>query len=66
MKTGRLLTVAQAAEVLGVHEKTIRDRYIPSGQLKAINISVGTRGGKRWRITEADLTRFIDAHRTAA
>jgi excisionase family DNA binding protein len=62
--SAKLLTVAQVAEVLGVHEKTIRDAYIPSGDLPAINIASGTRA-KRWRIEEKDLDQFIESRRTA-
>jgi excisionase family DNA binding protein len=43
-----LLTVDQAAALLGVHVKTAR-RYVRDGRLKALRI------GKRYRIAAADL-----------
>lgn len=47
-----LYTVTQVADLLGVHEKTIR-RYINNGRLVAKKI------GGQWRIEQADYERLI-------
>ena len=44
---------AEAANVLGVHERTIA-RYLHSGKLK------GARMGKAWKISESDIKAFYE------
>lgn len=62
--TTQLLSAQQAADQLGVHRKTVCD-LIAAGQIVASNI--GGRGtGKRWRIKQADLDRFIESRQYAA
>ena len=54
--TVQYLTIAQAAEMLGVHANTVR-RMLP--QLGAVDLTRG-RGGKRLiRIPEAALQRYL-------
>jgi len=50
----KLYTVNQVAEILGVHPGSVY-RYICQGK-----ISVKKPGGNSVRITEEELTRFID------
>jgi excisionase family DNA binding protein len=47
-----LLTVAEVAHRLGVHEKTVR-RFIHSGVLPAVKI------GRRVRVDEAELEAYV-------
>ena len=47
-------TKKEAAEVLGVHPKTV-ERYLLSGKLK------GARLGKAWKISEDDIQAFYEA-----
>ncbi len=54
---GMLLTVPQVAERLQVSEWTVRD-WLRKGQLRGVRLG-GTRIG--WRVSEADLRRFIDS-----
>lgn len=49
-------TVAEAAKILHVNEKTTRG-YIKSGKLKASKT-----GGRRWIIKESDLLSFIEGN----
>lgn len=49
---GELLTVNDAAEVLGIHARTVGE-YIRDGRLKAFQL------GGAWRITEDDLEKFV-------
>jgi len=44
---------AEAAKVLGVHERTIA-RYLHAGKLK------GARMGKTWKISESDIKSFYE------
>ncbi len=60
MPDDTLLTVEEVARRLGVHIDTVR-RWIRSGELPAINLG----GPAGYRITQADLDRFIKGRRTA-
>ena len=54
--TRRLVSIAEAAEILGVSTKTVR-RFIASGDLEAVRLARRT-----IRIKTESLDRFIDAH----
>jgi excisionase family DNA binding protein len=55
-----LFTVSDVALLLKVSRRTVLD-LIAAGEMRAINIG-GTRcHGARWRVTEQDLGRFIEA-----
>ena len=49
----KYLTKKDAAEIIGVHERTIT-RYLNAGKLK------GALVGKSWRISESDIREFYD------
>ncbi len=57
----KLFTIDEVASYLGVHRDTVYS-LIRSGRLAATQL-----GGRKtgWRISEADLTAFIDAGKTA-
>ena len=55
----KLLTIQEIAKRLKISERTIY-RYIESGKLKAIKISLG----HIVRIEEKDLNQFIKKHKT--
>lgn len=57
------LTTQQAAQRLGVGASTLR-RYVASGDIEISN--VGTPLRPRWRLTEAELDRFIASRRRPA
>jgi excisionase family DNA binding protein len=59
LKKGDLLTVEEAAEILRVTPKTIRE-WIRKGDL------VGLKFGKQWRIRRLDLNSFAEQAVTAA
>lgn len=50
-----MFTVHEAAELLKVKEATLRS-LIKDKQLRAVKV------GKEWRITEVDLTAFLNEH----
>jgi excisionase family DNA binding protein len=52
----KLLTVRQAAEVLGEHPDTVRQR-LRRGEIKGTKYSTGPKA--HWRVTEAALDHFI-------
>ena len=52
----RLVSLAEAAEILGVAVKTVR-RYIAAGDLDAVRL-----GRRTIRIKTESLDRLIDAH----
>ena len=52
----RLVSLTQAAEILGVSTKTVR-RYIAAGDLDAVRL-----GRRTIRIKTESLDRLIDAH----
>ncbi|KQW47596.1 hypothetical protein ASC77_14215 [Nocardioides sp. Root1257] len=54
--TRRLVSIAEAAEILGVSTKTVR-RFIAAGNLEAVRL-----GRRTIRIKTESLDRFIDAH----
>jgi len=56
----QLLTVEQVAERLQVNEQTIR-RWLREGELTGV--AFGGRTG--WRVSEEDLTAFLDRKRFA-
>ena len=58
MAKGRLMTVEEVAEQLGVNLDTVR-RWIRNKELEAIDL--GGRAG--YRITESDLEKFINERR---
>ncbi len=51
-------TVAQVAQMLDIHEKTIQ-RYIREGKLNASKV------GKSWRISGHDLSLFVNGNPTS-
>ena len=55
----KLLTIQEIAKRLKISERTIY-RYIESGKLKAIKISLG----HIVRIEEKDLNQFLKKHKT--
>lgn len=55
------LTVAEIAELLKVHEQTVRD-WLNDGDLEGI--AFGGRTG--WRVTERALQEFLDRRREAS
>ena len=56
--TDRLYSVAEAADTLGISPLTLGD-WLRAGKI------IGTKIGRKWRITESDLQAFIDAGRRA-
>lgn len=50
----KLITIREAAEMLGVHQETLR-RWDNEGKLKAVR--VGERGHRRYRIS--DLKKIV-------
>ena len=54
--TERLYSVEEAAEAMGISPLTLGD-WLRAGKI------VGTKIGRKWRITERDLQAFIDAGR---
>jgi len=61
----RVLTVAQVADYLQVHPRTVLNR-IASGQLAAKNIGSERTHGARWRIRQVDADRYLDARPSSA
>lgn len=55
----QLLTPADIATRLQVHEKTVQ-RWLKSGKLKGIKLE------KFWRIEENDLREFLNSHKTVS
>jgi excisionase family DNA binding protein len=55
-----LLTTQEVADVLKVNRKTVLD-LIATKRLIASNISGGDRNGKRYRIRQADLDRYVES-----
>lgn len=53
----KLLTVKQVADILQVHQQTVRD-YIRDGKLKCIRL-----GRKAIRVSRADLNAFIESRK---
>ena len=53
----RILTTAEAAEMVGVNESRIR-QWIEGGSLPAERATASRRGRSGWRIKETDLTEF--------
>ena len=56
-----LYTVPQVAEILNVRELHVRN-LIGAGELLAVDVSVGS--APRYRITQAELDRFITSRST--
>ena len=55
-----LLTVAEVAELLKVNRRTVLD-LIAAGEMRAINVGGASTHGARWRVTQRDLSRFLDS-----
>lgn len=55
-----LLTIKQVAEILQVHEQTVRD-YVREGVLPCIRL-----GRKAIRVSHDDLDSFLDSRRVAS
>ena len=53
-----MLTVKQAAELMQLQPRTIR-QWIYDGKIKAVNIGTGDTG-TRYRILKTELERFVD------
>ncbi len=51
----KLLTPAQVADRLQIHERTVT-RWLRDGYVRGFKL------GKEWRIAPADLESFIDSH----
>lgn len=51
----KLLTPAQVADRLQIHERTVT-RWLRDGYLRGFKL------GKEWRIAPADLASFMDSH----
>ena len=58
MTAERLYTQEEAAEALSVSVKTLGN-WLRAGKI------IGTKIGRKWRITESDLQAFIDKNRRA-
>ena len=56
----RLYTIHEIAEMASVADKTV-ERLIGSGELRARNIASGTKGGKRWRVSEEDFRDWFES-----
>jgi excisionase family DNA binding protein len=52
----KLYSVEEAAEALGISPLTLGD-WLRAGKI------IGTKIGRKWRITESDLQAFIDKNR---
>lgn len=59
---GRLLTIDQVAEYMGVHRDTVYS-LIKSGRLPALQLG-GRKAG--WRITEDDVVQFVNKGKALA
>jgi len=55
----KLYTIEEISEILKVTTRTVYN-YIKSGSLKALKM------GKYWRVTEADLLKFVENAANAA
>ncbi len=55
MAEEKLLTPAQVADRLQIHERTVT-RWLRDGYLRGFKL------GKEWRIAPADLNAFIEKH----
>ena len=55
MAEDKLLTPAQVAERLQIHERTVT-RWLRDGYLRGFKL------GKEWRIAPSDLELFMDRH----
>ena len=51
----RYLTISEVAELLSIHEQTLRD-YIRSGDLRALNL----RGSPTTRVSQEEYVRFVE------
>ena len=58
MTAEKLYSVEEAAEALGISPLTLGD-WLRAGKI------IGTKIGRKWRITESDLQAFIDKNRRA-
>lgn len=56
----RLYTIEEIAEAASVSTKTV-ERLIGAGELRARNIASGTKGGKRWRVSEEDFRSWFES-----
>ena len=59
MPKRRYISVAEVAELAGVHEDTVT-RWVAKGILKAVRLPGGTPGRGRLRFDEAEVLRTID------
>lgn len=59
-KDEKVFTVAETAERLRVHQKTVR-RYLTSGRLRGLKLgaSPGTPGQIPWRVPESAISEFL-------
>ena len=55
----KLMTVQEAAELLGLSERTVWENTAPRGDLPAVRI------GRSVRYSKTDLTDFIKRHRVS-
>lgn len=61
-KPEKLLTIAEVADLCGVHEQTVY-RWTRTGEMKVLRL--GAR--RRWlRVTESELVRWQENHQCAA
>lgn len=61
----KMLTPRQVGEQIDLHYKTVCD-LISSGELRAFNVSGGTGTGKRYRIDQRDLDRWLESRQVTA
>ena len=55
-----LFTVNDVAQMLKVNRRTVLD-LIAAGEIRAINIGGSRCHGARWRVTQQDLGKFLEA-----
>ena len=53
----RYLTISEVAELLSIHEQTLRG-YIRSGDLRALKLGVG--GSPKTRVSQEEYVRFVE------
>jgi len=56
---GKVMTVNEVAERLAVHPETVK-RWLRAGLLEGTKLPTGRWGRGEWRVSERDLTRFLE------
>lgn len=57
LREERLYRLDEVARLIRLNEKTVRERYLKSGELKGFKI------GHKWLVREQDLAAFLEKHR---